>query len=189
MFFSIYADLFFTVERFIFTIRTCSVKIQRVVIDIEIHEIGNGVLDLLYAGIAKFNDFTTFLTYQMIVLFALIGFFKLRNVLAELVLHHQVALQKQFDRVVKRRSANPVILVFHTDIQGLYIEMIVPGINFVQNGIPLGCFPMSSFFQVTRENLFYGIFRFTTYHSTEPFISSIKLGQNFGITYNYLELF
>ena len=70
------------------------------IFNIKFHQVGDGILDLLNSRIAKFNYFSTFLTDQVVMLSALISFFKLGNVLTKLMFDHQVALQKQFYGVV-----------------------------------------------------------------------------------------
>jgi hypothetical protein len=59
----------------------------------------------------------------MIMLAALISTFKLRNILSELMLDHKVAVEEQFDCIIERCPANPVVLVFHENIERFNVKM------------------------------------------------------------------
>jgi len=95
------------------------------VFDVKFHQIGNGVLYFLYPGITKLNHLPTFLADQVIMLSALICLFKLGDVFTKLMFDHQIAFLEQFNGIVKCGAADPVILIFHGNVQSFYIEMIV----------------------------------------------------------------
>ena len=164
------------VKLFAFAILAGAVKIEGMITNVKVHQVGDGILNLLDAGVTKFDNLPAILTNQVIMLFALIGFFKLGDVLPKLMFDHQVAFQQQFNGIVQGSATDPVVFILHADVKRLYVEVVVPGVNFVQNGVSLGCFPMPTFFQVACENFFDSVFSFTTHHSTEHFNFSIKLG-------------
>lgn len=70
------------------------------VIDVELHKIGDGILNFLDSWIAKFNYLPAFLADQMIMLPALISLLKLGNVFAKLMFDYQIAFQQQFNCVI-----------------------------------------------------------------------------------------
>lgn len=70
-----------------------SVKIQGVMGDFEVHGFSCGILYLLNSRIAKFNHLPASCTDKMIVLFALVRFFELGNILAELMLNNETAIK------------------------------------------------------------------------------------------------
>lgn len=127
-----------------------SVENKRVVHDAEIQHLPYHVLDRLDARIAELHYFMTICTNQMVVLLVTVRLFKLRQVFAKLVLGNQVAIHQNVQCVVDGRPAHPVTLVLHADIQFIYIEMILPGVNFFEDRKALGRFTKSLIFQVSR---------------------------------------
>lgn len=101
----------------------CSVDVERVVTGSEIVEFTCGPDNFINPRVAEFNDIARLQVNQVVVLHAVISLFELRYILTELVFHHQVAVQQQFNGVVERRPADPVVLVFHENIQGFYVKM------------------------------------------------------------------
>lgn len=93
-----------------------TIQIQTVVGNLEFEDVAHHVLDLLEAGIAKFEHFSAIDTYEVVVLFEAVGFLVLRQVFAKLVLFHEVAIDQQLQGIVHRSPAHPVILGFHVDI-------------------------------------------------------------------------
>jgi hypothetical protein len=91
----------------------------------------------------------------MIVLFIAIRLFKLSQIFSELVFFHQVTVYQQLKRVINGGTAYPVIPVFHVDIERLGVEVVVPLVNFFQNGETFGCFSQSGLFQLGGENFEY----------------------------------
>jgi hypothetical protein len=75
-----------------------------------------GLLNILNPGIAKFDNLVTIGADQVIVLLVTIRFLVLGQVLAKLVLTHQVALHQQVEGVVNRCPAYAVILILHADV-------------------------------------------------------------------------
>lgn len=113
----------------------------------EIQQFSHHRLNLLNARITKFKYPFAINADKMIMLFEGIGFFELSNILSELVLCYQIAGQQMFYRIVYCCPANPVLFVFHVDVQRLHIKVIVDGINFIKYGKPLRCFSESLFFK------------------------------------------
>jgi hypothetical protein len=87
------------------------------VADFILHDRSNRFFDLMDARITIFIHPAADRANNVIVLLAGIGFFKLRDILAELVLDHQTAIKQQFHRIVQRGTADAVTIIFHVDIQ------------------------------------------------------------------------
>jgi len=83
----------------------------------------------------------------MVVLAIKIRLLILCLIFAKLVFPNQLAFQQKLNGVVERGPAYPVLFVFHIDIEGFYIKMVVTIIDFLEYGIPFRCFPMSIFLQ------------------------------------------
>ena len=81
-------------------------------------------------GIAEFNHIACVHVNQVVVLHAPVCLFKLGNVLAKLMLHHQAAIEEQLYGIVQSSPANPVVFVLHEYVEGLNIEVAVSGIDF-----------------------------------------------------------
>lgn len=84
--------------------------------DLKLEEVAHHVFYLLYPGVAKLNDFATVAADDVIVLFETIGLFILSEVLAKLVLGHQVASDQQVQSIIDGSPAHPVILGLHVNI-------------------------------------------------------------------------
>ena len=91
----------------------------------EIIQFAGRFYDIVDPGITELNHLSRLNIDQVVMLHAMVGFFELRDVLAELVLDHQIAVQQQFNGIVQGGPADTVVLVLHEDIQRLYIEMTV----------------------------------------------------------------
>lgn len=74
-------------------------------------------LNILNSRIAELDYFMAIGANQVIVLLETIRFFILRQVLAELMFTHQIALNQQVQGIVHRCPAYPVIVVLHTDVE------------------------------------------------------------------------
>ncbi len=144
---------------------TVSINIQGMVAGSEIVELARCPDDLLNAGITKLSDLPGFDINEMVVLHAMVGLFKLGDVLAELVLYHQVAIEQQLNGIVKGGPAYPVVLVLHENIQRFNIEMPLAAVYLIQNGIPFRSLAMPFLFQVFGEQPFYRFFRFILNHN------------------------
>lgn len=72
---------------------------------------------VLNSGITKFFYFTRICKDDVVVLTVKIRLFILRLVFAKLVFPDQSTFQKKLYGVVKCCSANPVIFIFHGDVQ------------------------------------------------------------------------
>ena len=66
----------------------------------EVMQFARRIYNFMDPGIAEFDDFPGFNINKMIVLAALIGFFKLSNVLAELMFDDQIAIEEQFNGII-----------------------------------------------------------------------------------------
>jgi hypothetical protein len=72
---------------------------------------------LLYPWIAKLNYLPRLYVDKMIMLAALVSTLKLRNILPELMFDHEVAIEEQFNCIIQRCPAYPIVLVFHENIE------------------------------------------------------------------------
>jgi len=121
--------------------------------DREIQIFGCIVEYYLNAWIAKLYHLSAIGTNQMIMLFGFKSFFKLGNVFPKLVFNDQFAIEQQINGVVKCGTTDPVVLIFHGNIERLYIEMAVVRVDLIQYGISFGGFTVPIFFQIFCENL------------------------------------
>ena len=116
-----------------------------------------GFFDVLNPGVAKFYHFPC-IEKDMIVLFETIGFFKLGEVLAELVFADKVAFNKQVKRIIYRGAAYPVIVILHADIKRLHVKMPFTAVYFLEDGKPLRCLPqLTSLKEGSKYSLYLGI--------------------------------
>jgi hypothetical protein len=67
------------------------------------------------------------------------------------MLFDQITMHQQLQRVVNGGSADPITLIFHVDIQGFRVEMVIAPINFLEDGIAFGRFATTCLFKVNRE--------------------------------------
>lgn len=109
--------------------------------DIEMQELLYRILYILDARITELNHPVALGANEVIVLFITIGLLVLREVLSKLVFTYKVAFYKQIEGIVNCGPANPVILVFHADVERLYIEMTVARVDLFKYGITFRCFP------------------------------------------------
>lgn len=122
---------------------------------LEIQQVTHRRLDLLDARITKFNYLATIHADKMIMLLKAVGLFILREVLAKLVLGNEVTTNQEFERIVYSGAANPVIGIFHVDIQRLCIKMIRAAVDFFQDSVAFRCATQMMCFQVRREDFFH----------------------------------
>jgi hypothetical protein len=138
---------------------TIAVQDQRMVHDVELQQFTHLGLDIMKAGIAKFDDPMAFGTNEMVVLPETIAFFILRHVFPELVFGHQIAIDKDVQGIVYRRPTDTVVLVLHADIERFHIKMPLSAIDFFQDGKAFRRFPQFFVFEVSRQNTFdFGIY-------------------------------
>lgn len=142
-----------------------SVNIKGVVTRVEIIDLAGGLNDLLDPGIAEFNHIARFHIDQVIMLHAVVGLFKLRNIFSELVFDHQVAIQQQFDGVVQGGPTDPVIFILHEYIEGFNVKVTVPGIDLIKNSEPFGGLTVAPLFQILCKDVFYSILRLLLPHN------------------------
>ena len=89
-------------------------------------EFTGGLDNLFNPGIAEFDHIARIHVDQVVVLHAPISFFELSNVLSELVLYHQAAIEEQLYGIVQGSPAYPVVFILHEYVEGLNIEMTIP---------------------------------------------------------------
>lgn len=68
---------------------------------------------------------------------------------------HKVTFNQQFNGIIYCSPADPVLVVLHFDIQGLYIKMVISKIYFTQNCIALGRPAMAVVLKISGKNVFY----------------------------------
>ena len=119
----------------------------------EMEHLTHHVLDRLNSGITKFHNLMTIGTDQMVVLLETVRFLVLRQILAKLVLGDQVAVYQHVQRVIDRGTADPVLLVFHADVQLVDVEVIAAGVDFLQYRKSLGRFAQTLVFKISRQDL------------------------------------
>jgi hypothetical protein len=93
----------------------------------------------------------------MVVLFEFKGTLILGAIVPKLVLGYQVAILQQFNGVIERSTAHPVLVILHLDVEGLYIEVAFGCINLPQNSEALRCFAVLVAFKILGKDLFYRI--------------------------------
>jgi hypothetical protein len=139
------------------TILAGAVKIEGVMADVIFHHIGYRFLDFMHPRIAVFINPAAGCANDVVVLFAQVGLFELGDVFAELVLDHEAAVEQQFHGIVKRGPADPVVLVFHVDIQLLDIEMAVAAVYLIEYRESFRGLPVAFPFYIFGENVSYRI--------------------------------
>ena len=131
------------------------------VVDLNPENILDRLLDRLDAWVAELDDFARIGHDDVVVLLVEIRFLIMRLVLAELVFADERAVEQEFDRVVQRRTAHAVVLVFHLDVEVLDIKMFLAVVNFLQDRKALGRFTVSVFLKIHRKNALYNFLIFT----------------------------
>lgn len=102
---------------------------------IEMQDLLDRILDILYTGITELHHLVTLCTDQVIMLFVTIRLFVLREVFAKLVFTNQVTFDEKVKRVINRCPAYPVVLVFHADVERFHIKMTVAGVDLLQDRV------------------------------------------------------
>ena len=108
--------------------------------------------DILHPRIRELHDFARVNTNKMVMPFKFVRPFKLGAIVAKLVFCHQVAVQKEFNGIIKRGAADPVFVILHADIKSLDIEMTVSVIDFLKYSKSFRRLPMSPLFEVIGED-------------------------------------
>jgi hypothetical protein len=93
----------------------------------------------------------------MVVLFEFKGTLILGAVVSKLVLGYQVAILQQFNGVIERSTAHPVLVVLHLNVEGLYVEVAFGCINLSQNSEAFRRFAVLVAFKILGKDLFYRI--------------------------------
>lgn len=128
--------------------------------DLNAENVFNRLLDGLDARVAEFDHLARIGHDDVVVLLVEIRFFVMRLVLAELVFAHQSAVEQQFYGVVQRGTRHAVILVFHLDVEVLYIKMLFTVVNFLQDRVAFRRFAVPFVFKISRKNVLYGFLVF-----------------------------
>ena len=116
----------------------------------------NGCFDCLNAWVTKFDDFTSIGANHMVMLLGTVRFFELCDIFSELMLADKITRKKEFDGVVQCCSRNPVVLIFHLDIERFYVKMALVIVNLFEYGEPFRGFSVTILFQIGGKNAFYG---------------------------------
>lgn len=114
----------------------------------------NILLNYLDALVVKLHHLAVVEADKVVVFLEFERPLKLCAVVAKLVFGYQVAIQQQFDGIVKGGPANAVFIVFHPDVKRLDVEMPLGVVNFLEYGVALGRFPVSFTFKIFRKDLF-----------------------------------
>ncbi len=122
---------------------------------VDIEDFLDGLFDGLDARVAEFKYLTRIGHDDVVVLLVEIRLLIMRLVVSELVLAHESAIEQQFNGIVKRGAAHPIVLVLHLDVEVLDIEVFLAIVDLVQDGIAFGGFPMALVFQVLGEDVPY----------------------------------
>jgi len=120
---------------------------------VDIEDFLDGLFDCLDAGVAEFEHLAGVGHDDVVVLFVEIRLLIMRLVVSELVLAYESAIQQQFDGIVKRGAAHPIVLVLHLDIEVLDVEVLLAIVDLVQDGVALGRFAVPLVFQVFGEDV------------------------------------
>ena len=91
------------------------------------------------------------------MLFVAVTFLVLGQVFTELMLLYEVTTYEQLQGVVHRCPGYPVVVGLHMDVQRFRIEVVIPAINFLQDGVALRRSPGLTLFEVLRENILYAL--------------------------------
>ena len=126
------------------------------VLDGHAKQLFNGCLDRLNARVTKFDDFSSIGANHVVVLLGTVGFFELSDIFSELMLADKITRKKEFDGVVQCCSRNPVVLVFHLDVERFYVKMSLIIVNLFEYGEPFRGFSVTILFQIGGKNAFYG---------------------------------
>ncbi len=150
---------------------TQPVHVQRVMCQVEAAQLRilNGVLQL---PVLKLDHLAALRADLVMMRITVIAFFVLRGV-PELMLDDQAGIDKQYDGVVKRRTANTeILLIRHERIERVDIKMAVYGINSVEYGISFGSLAMPVRVEIFGEYLPNRIFHVLTFHVKAQFFNS-----------------
>jgi len=140
-----------------------SVKVQRMIGDAEVQNVSGHILYLLYARVAEFENLPAVLADKVVVLRILVRTFKMGNVLTELMLRYQFAVEQQLYRVVQGGPAHAVVLLLHLYVQRFDVEMSRVRIDLMEYGKPFGRFAVPVLLQVVGEDLPYVVEYFGLY--------------------------
>ncbi len=115
-------------------------------IDLDVEHLFDGFFYRLYPRIAKLYDFARIGKNYMVMLAIKVRFFILCLILPELMLSNQLTFQQKLNGIVEGGATDPIIFIFHVDVERFDIEMLITIINFLKDGVAFRCFTMSFFF-------------------------------------------
>jgi hypothetical protein len=121
-------------------------------LNIHLEELAHIGLNFLKARVAELFYFTAIETNKVIVLFITVCAFELRLVFPELMFDDEVTSEEEIESIINRCSANAVFSVFHLDIQGFNVEMIVDTVYLFQDSEAFRSFSVPLFFQESEED-------------------------------------
>jgi hypothetical protein len=98
---------------------------------LEIQNFRDGSLNVLDAWVTKFQYLITVNTNQVVVLLKTIRLFELSKVFSKLMFGHQITFHQQIQGIVNRGSTYPVVFIFHTYVEALYIKMARSTVNLL----------------------------------------------------------
>ena len=108
----------------------------------------------------KFSHFARTHIDEMIVLGRSQRLLELRDILSELMLYNQFAVQQDLNGVVQSSPADTLVFIFHRDVKRLDVKMTVAGVDLIQNGISFRRLTVTVSFKVFRKNIFDCLFIF-----------------------------
>ena len=91
--------------------------------NINVKHILEGLFDILYPRITKLHDFAGTSHQDVVMLSKAVRLLILCQILTKLMLRHQITFDQQIQRVVNSSATYPIVFVFHTDVQCLYIKV------------------------------------------------------------------
>lgn len=136
---------------------TATVKCKGMIGDLDIQDLFDRILDLLYTRITELQHLAGIQTYEMIVLAGTETLLELGTVVSKLMFDNQAAGEQKLDSIVKRCPADPVLIVLHPDIETLYVKMPVGAVDLLEDGEPFRGLSMPVGFQILGQNLSYSL--------------------------------
>lgn len=119
----------------------------------------NGPFYFVDACVIKLFYFARLDTNKMVMFIKLERFFELGAIAAKVVFDQQFAIEQQLDGVVERCPAHAVFIVFHVDIERLYIKVTLGVVYLFQDSKPFRGFAVLFAFEVINKYFFNGFER------------------------------
>lgn len=125
------------------------------VADIYVQNFSDGLFDLSQSWITKLKHLSTSRADHVIMLLIAIRFFVQRLRRPKLVALDQITLDEKVKCVINRSTADPIVFVFHLDIERLYIEMIRSAVDFLKDSKSFRGLALPFVIKVGGENVLY----------------------------------